>query len=155
MKKVLIIVILVLVVGGGAGYYYMNIQSKSINKSNPSNNILSPTQTTQSVPTNPPPTIAKVVVPTTVATPIPSLSLTITSPAGGSVVNTPQIQIKGSTVTLAEVFVNDSQVSVDTKGNFSSNVTLEEGENYILVSANDANGVSAEQEIIVTYTPKQ
>lgn len=84
---------------------------------------------------------------------IAGLSLTITSPSNGQTFTTNQVTVKGKTSPNAEVFVNDEELTADASGNFSQALTLEEGENYILVVANDADGNFAEKEISVTYTP--
>ncbi len=84
-----------------------------------------------------------------------SISLTVTSPANGSKVNTPQVAVRGRTVPGAEVFVNETQVVADKNGNFSVTVTLDEGENIIVVTASDADGNATDQEITVTYDSGQ
>lgn len=73
------------------------------------------------------------------------ISLTITSPKDGETLGSTNATVKGKTVANAEVFVNDIVGKADTNGNFSINVTLDEGENQIVVSANDSNGNAAEQ----------
>jgi hypothetical protein len=79
------------------------------------------------------------------------IPLTISQPAGGTTVNRPSVTVKGKTAPRAEVFVNDYQTAADSKGNFSATLSLDEGENYLVVVANDTNGQSAEQEITVNY----
>ena len=79
------------------------------------------------------------------------LSLSITSPVSGQTVSTGQITVKGKTAPKAEVFVNDVELIADATGNFTQVVTLDEGENYILVVANDTDGNFAEKELIITY----
>ena len=51
------------------------------------------------------------------------------------------------------MFVNESETKADSSGNFSATLTLDEGENYILVVANDSSGNYAEKEFTITYTP--
>jgi len=84
-----------------------------------------------------------------------NLALTVTSPLNGAIVKNSSISIQGKTVPKADVFVNDMETVADSKGNFSINLNLEEGENIISVSANDADGNYAEQELTVTYEPAQ
>lgn len=79
--------------------------------------------------------------------------LMVSSPQDSSVVSSPVVVVKGVTAAGAEVFVNDSQGKADGKGAFSVALTLDEGENTISVSANDANGNYAVKEITVTYNP--
>ena len=77
------------------------------------------------------------------------LSLDITLPANNSTVNTPSTLVKGTTSPNAEVFVNEKELKADNSGQFSATVALEEGENYILIAANDDLGNYAEMEITV------
>ena len=83
------------------------------------------------------------------------LSLIVTSPTTGQTVTTAQVTIKGKTSPKAEVFVNDAELIADGSGNFSQVVVLEEGENYILVVANDADGNFAEKELSITFEPAE
>lgn len=76
--------------------------------------------------------------------------LTVISPRNGSTVTTNKVNVMGKTVANAEVFLNDVETKADLKGNFSAVVSLESGENYILIVANDEDGNYAEQEITVT-----
>ncbi len=80
-----------------------------------------------------------------------TFSLNITSPANNSTVKVPYVRVVGKTTPRADVFVNGMEAFADAKGNFSVNTALDEGENMIYVAANDTNGNSAEQELIVTY----
>lgn len=97
------------------------------------------------------------------ATPTPSeeadvsegLTLTITSPIDKSTVTTATVTISGTAAPLADVFVNDTEAKADSTGKFSVPVTLDEGENIIAVSANDADGNYAEKQITVIYEPAQ
>lgn len=81
------------------------------------------------------------------------ITLTISSPSNNTTVSGSSLTVKGKTVSGAEVFVNDLETKADTSGNFSVSLTLEEGENYILVVANDATGNYSEKELSITYTP--
>lgn len=83
------------------------------------------------------------------------LTLTISSPTSGQTVSTAKITIVGKTAPKAEVFINDEELLADATGNFSLSLTLEEGENYILIVANDADGKYVEKELSITYTPAQ
>ncbi len=80
----------------------------------------------------------------------PGFFLEVTSPQDGATVASDRIQVKGKTVPLAEVWVNENQTVADRNGNFSVAVSLEEGENYLLVSAGNENG-QAEVERMVYY----
>jgi hypothetical protein len=76
--------------------------------------------------------------------------LTITSPVDGATLGSTNVTVKGKTVANAEVFVNDQAGKADAGGNFSINIGLDEGENQLLISANDEAGNVAEESIIVT-----
>lgn len=89
--------------------------------------------------------------PTKPVTLVNQIFLEVTSPLDKSVVATASVVLKGKTVPKAEVSVNDQTLTVDNQGNFSTTINLEEGDNYILVSANDENGQYSEKEILVTY----
>lgn len=83
------------------------------------------------------------------------LTITISSPIDGSAVSTSSVTVSGTTSPLADVFVNDTELKANSAGNFSTTVTLDEGENTIAVSANDAEGNYAEKQITVTYEPAE
>lgn len=82
-----------------------------------------------------------------------SISLAISSPVNNITVTSSSLVVRGKTAPKSEVFVNDAETKADTNGNFSVTLTLDEGENYILVVANDANGNFSEKELTITYTP--
>ena len=83
------------------------------------------------------------------------ISLTVTSPSSGTTVYSSSLAVKGKTVPRASVNVNDKETVADGSGNFSATITLDEGENSIMVVAYDADGKSAEQELTVTYDAAQ
>jgi len=80
-----------------------------------------------------------------------NLKIQIVSPSHQSVVTSPYITLRGKTNPQAEVFINDKETIADTQGNFSVALTLEEGENPIMVVANDQNGNVGEVEISIVY----
>ncbi len=84
-----------------------------------------------------------------------TLSVQVTSPSHQSTVTAPTITIRGKTSAGAEVFVNDVQTKSDGQGNFSVLLTLEEGENPIIVVANDENGNVGETEVSILYEPAE
>jgi hypothetical protein len=133
MKKISIIifVILLLVAGVWLVFYMRRVRE---------GNTVSTIQTPEAgnVVQSPLPTVAQI-------------PLTITSPASGSSSIIPTVIIKGVTSPTAEVFINDAQVTADARGNFTVQVTLDEGENTLVVTANDANGNYSEQDLIITY----
>jgi hypothetical protein len=79
------------------------------------------------------------------------ITLTVNSPSDNTTVTSDRLVVRGKTVAGAEVFVNDAETKADQSGNFSVTITLDEGENYILVVANDALGNYSEKEITVIY----
>lgn len=83
------------------------------------------------------------------------ISLTVISPTNGQQVSTATLVVKGKTVPNADVAVNDKDIKADASGNFSTTISLDEGDNEILVTASDANGNSSEWSGTVTYTPAQ
>lgn len=84
---------------------------------------------------------------------VTGITLSISSPANNSTVASSSVIVRGKTVANADVFVNDAETKSDGSGSFSVTLTLDEGENYILVVANDANGNYSEKDLTVTYTP--
>lgn len=78
-------------------------------------------------------------------------TLSITSPTSDSTVTSPTITVKGKTAPSAEVFINEKDTVADANGNFFVMLTLDEGENLIIVTANDDEGNSAEKELVVTF----
>lgn len=83
------------------------------------------------------------------------LFLTITSPKDGTTQSSKYLTVKGKTAPAADVFVDDKEGKADENGEFSIAVVLDEGENTILVAANDANGKHREQELTITVVSFQ
>ncbi|MEK7633941.1 MAG: hypothetical protein AAB437_03805 [Patescibacteria group bacterium] len=81
--------------------------------------------------------------------------LQVDEPKNNIIVNNPIINISGKTIANAFVFINEQELKADSKGNFSITMTLEEGENYILVVASDDFGNSVEKDILVNLETKQ
>ncbi len=77
--------------------------------------------------------------------------LTITQPIDKTTITSPNLVISGKTVANAEVSINDQTIPANANGDFSAQVSLEEGDNYFYIVANDADGFAAEKEIMVTY----
>jgi len=77
------------------------------------------------------------------------LTLEITEPKANITYNSSSIKISGKTKANAEVYVNDTQTKADGAGNFSVNYNLDEGENLLIIVANDQAGNYAEKEITV------
>lgn len=144
MKLFTIILFVILLIAAVVG---IGVYSRSKNTTNPAVVPGIPSGLTGAAP-----------VTTAVSAPLSTvaqISLRITSPSTGSTVTSPSVVVRGVTVPKADVFVNDSQVSADSGGNFSVPVTLDEGDNSIVITANDANGNYAEQELTVIYNSGQ
>jgi hypothetical protein len=84
---------------------------------------------------------------------VSGIALTVSTPANNANVSVSSLPVKGKTVPGAEVFVNDVETIADAGGYFSVTLNLEEGDNYILIVANDVSGNYAEKELRVNYTP--
>jgi len=83
---------------------------------------------------------------------INQISLTISSPESGTVVDANTVTISGFTESNASIVINDTEIAANNDGSFQSDISLDEGDNYIsIVAYNDAGSV-AEREIIVTRT---
>lgn len=78
-----------------------------------------------------------------------SLNLEIETPQDKAVVSSKTILIKGKTAPLADVFINEKETKSDSQGNFSFNYSLDEGENELIIAANDNNGNYAEKVLTV------
>lgn len=78
------------------------------------------------------------------------MSLDIISPADRAIVKEAALEVKGKTLPGETVFVNEKELKADSFGNFSTAITLDEGENYIIIVANDKEGNYAERDLVIT-----
>lgn len=144
------LIVLLLVLGLGAtGYYFYSTGKLNLNlMNNPSNGYVLPTTSPSSMPeaSNQPSSGSG--VSTSVST-SDKISLTITSPLNGVTLNSTNVTIKGKTSPNAEVFINDASTKADANGNFSLTLTLDEGENNLVITANDTEGNVAEGNLSV------
>ncbi len=76
--------------------------------------------------------------------------LEVSSPADGATTNKSKVAIAGKTVPGADVSVNEIELTAGADGKFSATVSLEEGENPILITAGNEDGFE-EKEITVYY----
>lgn len=76
--------------------------------------------------------------------------LTITSPVDEVTVSQNKVTVTGKTVAGADVSVNEKDLTADADGNFSATISLDEGENPILITAGNGDGFE-EKEITVYY----
>lgn len=81
------------------------------------------------------------------------LYLEVISPVDVSSVSNSSITVSGKTEANVEIFINENELKADLQGNFSAALTLEEGENIIVVTASDDEGNYAEKTVTVTYEP--
>lgn len=79
--------------------------------------------------------------------------LTVTQPTNESITNNDKVEVTGITVPSAVVSVNGDIAGVDTEGNFTMMVTLEEGPNLIEVIASDLNGDQESSTLTTIYVP--
>ncbi len=102
---------------------------------------------------------AQSVIPTSIAkevttnAPIPNVTvpLLVSAPVEGLTVKSATTVVKGKTAKGIDVFVNDTEVRSDGNGNFSATVSLDEGENTIIVVVTDNEGNVAEETVTVIY----
>jgi len=148
MKKVLPIIIVLLIVVPFVVYMYVQMNPKE--HSYPTNDITTSGST-------PSPTLApkqeQLMQKDSAA--YKPLALTVNSPKDKSTVTSPSVTVSGTTAALSEVFVNDLETNANASGNFSVALTLDEGDNYIIVIANDVAGNFVEKELTVTYDSGQ
>ncbi len=81
--------------------------------------------------------------------------LTIDSPADGTKFfgsTQRQINIQGTSETGANVTINDRIVSVDDNGRFQYPITLNSGDNALIIKATDAAGNSTEKTITLNFS---
>jgi len=81
---------------------------------------------------------------------VKEINLTVDQPKDGATVNNPSLQVKGATIAGATVFINEKETTAGNNGNFSATITLDEGENTVVVIAQDENGQVAEVDLTVT-----
>ncbi|MBI4297777.1 MAG: Ig-like domain-containing protein [Chloroflexi bacterium] len=74
-------------------------------------------------------------------------------PADGSVVEASSITIRGQTLHGVVVSVNGELVDVDSNGNFSWQVALDEGSNIIDIIASDEAGNEVTAQLVVSFAP--
>lgn len=120
------------------------------------NTLPSTTPNSQQTPENTNGTNGANVIPSEAITNVNQIALVVTSPQDRSTVTTPTITVAGKTTPNADVFINDKQLVADSQGNFSTSLTMDQGDNEIAIIANDQNGNSSEKDLTVTLqTPGQ
>ena len=81
---------------------------------------------------------------------VAQITLMVTDPKNQSVVSSSPIVVKGQTVANAQVFVNDAETKADSSGYFSVSLSVDEGENEIIIVANNDEGEYTEQSLTIT-----
>jgi hypothetical protein len=77
--------------------------------------------------------------------------LDISEPADNSTTNNQEINIKGSTEKEIYIRVNDLPIVVDANGGFQTTVRLKDGDNQIVITAQDISGNLETKSLKVTY----
>lgn len=145
MNKYLPIVLIVAVLlFAAAGFFYVSSQKSQSAVQKVLDATPTPPSTNQGSPS---PTMP---VPTE-AISTAMIPLTVDSPKEGSSTTSSKLLVSGHTSPYAEVFVNDVSAKADRNGNFKATLTLDEGDNYILIFANEEGGNYAQREMTVTY----
>lgn len=141
-----LLIILAIAVGGFA--LYRSTTYKPVVQTNSPINNVTPTVQTPTKP--PPPTITE----EEQIAKNNTLPLTISSPLDKSEVATPTISVSGTTAPNADVSVNDKDLKANSTGKFTTTITLDDGQNYILIVASNETGAS-EWQGTITYTPAE
>ncbi len=81
------------------------------------------------------------------------VTLQVTAPQDGAVVNTAQVQVSGSASPGEVVSVNDVVLLVGADGSFSTSVPLVTGANLVEVIASNDSGDSKTVDFTVIYQP--
>ena len=79
-------------------------------------------------------------------------AITITSPVGGSSVDSDTIEIKGRVDRANNLAMNGQSISVDQQGNFDQTLIAFPGTNILTFVASDQFGRSVEKELNITGT---
>ena len=140
----LITLLAIIAVAIGAFAFYKTLASKPAAPATPPPPL-------QSLPPTPPPT-QEVTPSADINSSKNTLPLTIASPQDNSVVTTPRITVSGTTAPGADVSVNEKDLLANSAGKFTTTLTLEEGQNYILVTAASETGFAA-WEGTIAYEP--
>jgi hypothetical protein len=144
MQQILKILLIILVLLFLAGLVLFAVTSRRVPFSN--------TDSTASVGTTTevPQTVTEDIALNPTATTSGNFFLTVSSPANGLTQKSKYLTVKGKSVPGAEIFVNDKEGKADSSGNFAVNIILDEGENTVVVIANDELGNVQEKDLTVT-----
>jgi uncharacterized protein HemX len=79
--------------------------------------------------------------------------LQVGGPADNTTVSTSKVDVKGTTDKGDTVTVNDQPVTVDKNGNFATNVSLSDTDNFVFIKARSSSGKETVIERKVVYSP--
>ena len=142
MKK-LILGIVIVAVGAGVGLFVI-LRSRNSSPI-PQNSAIPALEKTEAF--TPSPSVAGQSVPAATN----ALVLSISTPADGATLTAAKLTVRGTTTPKADVFINELETRADAGGNFSGTLTLDEGENLIVIIVNDESGNVAEKDLTVFY----
>lgn len=142
MKKIIILSCTFLILGFLAFFLILSINKKTTSSKNNQSSV-DPT-TAQSLNQT-----KEVGTQTTEQKTVSQISLEITEPQNNITVDTSSVTVRGKTIPNAVVFINDQELKADTSGGFTTSISLDEGENTIIIVANDDFGNYSEKEITV------
>lgn len=77
--------------------------------------------------------------------------LEISEPTDNFVTNNQEIRVKGNTEKETYIHVNDLPVVVDASGNFETTIRLKDGDNQVVITAQDIAGNTETKSLKVTY----
>ncbi len=141
-KKFFWFLVILLVAGGF--YFYTQENKTSLNRLKNTPTLIQRQETQSTVGAT---EETKVIKPTESKT--TEMFLEIYQPQNGITVNNSSLTIEGRTTAFASVFINEKELRADGVGRFSTVITLDEGENTIIIVANDEEGNYEEKEIKV------
>jgi hypothetical protein len=150
MKKTTIGIIILIAAAAVAGFWIIKNQKTNIAETQ--KELVGSEVPTSPTPTDSPQKIAEAKQDTTtMVTKIEQITLSVFSPSNKSTVTTSKVLVKGKTLPKAEIYANEAEGIADANGMFSLSVTLDDGDNDIIVTAVDAEGNVAETVVTVTY----
>lgn len=84
-----------------------------------------------------------------------TIFLEVSQPINNITVTNAVVSLTGKTIPNGEIFVDDQELKANANGNFSTSVTLDEGQNNIYVVASDDLGNSVEKDITINLESTQ
>lgn len=78
-------------------------------------------------------------------------AIAISSPSNGTTLNEPLVEIQGTAINSAEIFLNGQRILTNDKGEFKERLLLAEGYNIIGLKVEDKFKRTAEQQLELVY----